>query len=57
MKTRTLTAHSLGGDHFLVTVNRLKPGNYTLLLTAVDKAGNKQRKATRTTLTVKKRRR
>jgi secreted trypsin-like serine protease len=57
MKTKTLKAQSIGGDHFLVTVSHLKPGNYTLILTAVDKAGNKQSKATHTTLTVKKRRR
>jgi hypothetical protein len=57
MKTKTLKAQSIGGNHFLVVVSRLKPGNYTLLLSAVDKAGNKQSRATRTTLTVKKRRR
>jgi secreted trypsin-like serine protease len=57
MKTKTLTAQSIGGNHFLVIVSRLKPGNYTLILSAVDKAGNKQSRATLTTLTVKKRRR
>jgi secreted trypsin-like serine protease len=57
MKTKALKAQSIGANHFLVVVSRLKPGNYTLILTAVDKAGNKQRKPTHTTLTVKKRRR
>jgi secreted trypsin-like serine protease len=57
MKTKTLQAQSIGANHFLVVVSHLKPGNYTLILTAVDKAGNKQRKPTHTTLTVKKRRR
>ena len=57
MKTKTLTAQSIGGDHFLVVASRLRPGAYTLLLTAVDKAGNKQRQPTRTTLRVPKKRR
>jgi secreted trypsin-like serine protease len=57
MKTKTLHAKAIGGGHYLVTVTRLKPGTYTLLLTAFDKAGNKQRQPTRATLRVKKRRR
>jgi hypothetical protein len=53
MKTKTLKAQAIGGGHYLVIVSHLKTGNYTLILTAVDKAGNKQRKATYTTLRVK----
>jgi secreted trypsin-like serine protease len=53
MKTKTLKAQSIGGDHYLVIVSHLKTGNYTLILTAVDKAGNKQQKSTYTTLRVK----
>ena len=55
-KTKTLRAHSIGGGHFVVTATRLKPQNYTLIFTAVDKAGNKQRRPTYTTLRVKRRR-
>jgi secreted trypsin-like serine protease len=56
MKTKTLRAKAIGGDHYLITATRLKPGAYTLLLTAYDKAGNKQRQPTRMTLRVTTRR-
>ena len=53
-KTKTLHARAIGGGHFVVTATRLKPQNYTLILTAVDNAGNKQRRPTYITLRVKK---
>ncbi|MGZ4201006.1 MAG: hypothetical protein ACXVRH_02980, partial [Thermoleophilaceae bacterium] len=53
-KTKSLHARAIGGGHFVVTATRLKPQNYTLICTAVDKAGNKQRRPTYTTLRVKK---
>jgi hypothetical protein len=55
MKTKTLRAKAIGGGHFVVTATRLKAGAYTLLMTAYDKAGNKQKRETRITLRVKKR--
>jgi hypothetical protein len=55
MKTKTLHSKAIGGGHFLVTATRLKPGAYTLLMSAYDKAGNKQKRETRITLRVKKR--
>jgi hypothetical protein len=55
MKTKTLQSKAIGGGHFLVTATRLKPGAYTLLMSAYDKAGNKQKRETRITLRVKKR--
>ena len=54
MKTKTLSAKAIGGGHYLVTATRLKAGTYTLILTAYDKAGNKQQKPTHTTLRVKR---
>jgi hypothetical protein len=56
MITKTLRAKPIGGGHFLVTATQLKAGAYTLLMTAYDKAGNKQQRETRITLRVKKRR-
>jgi len=56
-KTKTLRARSIGGGHFVVIASHLKPQNYTLIFVAVDKAGNKQRRPTETTLRIKKARR
>jgi secreted trypsin-like serine protease len=54
-QTKSLKAESLGGNVFLITANKLKPGAYKLTMSATDNAGNKQAAPTNVTLQVKAR--
>ncbi len=48
--TRLVKTKPIGAGHYLVVVKRLKPAKYTLSLRAVDKAGHRQKTATKVTL-------
>jgi secreted trypsin-like serine protease len=56
-KTKTLRGRSIGGGHYLISATKLTPSSYSLAIRAVDKAGNRQTKATRVTWRVKRRHR
>jgi secreted trypsin-like serine protease len=51
--TRTLHVSALAAEHFMIATGNLKPGSYTLTLTAIDQAGIRQSTPTRLTLLVK----
>jgi hypothetical protein len=48
--TRLVKTKPIGAGHYLVVVKRLKPAVYTLSLRAVDKAGHRQKAATKIAL-------
>ncbi len=52
--TRKLTAKATPGGHFVIAATGLKPGAYTLTLSAIDKAGVRQTTPTKVALTVKR---
>ena len=52
--SKSLKAKALGGNVFLITANKLKPGAYSLSMTATDAAGNHQASPTNISLQVKK---
>jgi hypothetical protein len=56
-KTKTFHGRSIGGGHYLISATKLTPSRYSLAIRAVDKAGNRQTKATRVTWRVKRRHR
>jgi hypothetical protein len=47
---RTPGVRAMGGRHFLITAEHLRPGHYELTLTAIDQAGLRQTKPTRVAL-------